>query len=229
MNNEPKNQSNGPRSSGASSTASSPAAPAASVAAVGNQAKQVATDLAVQAKDKIGSELDAQKDRAVGSIGHVAEALRETGRSMRTGDAAIAADYADRLADRIDELTGYVRNRPLSEIAADVEQLARREPALFFGGALAVGLVAGRFLKSSGRNDLDRGAPSRDGFAAPRQDRSRAYGAMTPHPVQGQPPVGSATLAGVGAARGAPTGSYGASQAASYSAYSGNEKGASKP
>jgi hypothetical protein len=34
-------------------------------------------------------------------------------------------------------------------IARDVENLARRQPALVFAGAFAIGLVAARFLKSS--------------------------------------------------------------------------------
>ncbi len=145
---------------------------------------------------------------------------------MRNRDTAFAADYADQLADRVEQLTSYVRNRNIGELAGDVEQLARREPALFFGGAFAVGLVVGRFLKSSGRNQPAGGRPG-NGFDRDDENRTTvrvqrsAPGAMAPYPTQGQPPVGSSTLAGVGAARGGP--------APSYSAYSGSEKGVSKP
>ena len=34
----------------------------------------------------------------------------------------------------------------------DVEAFARREPAMFIGGAIAIGLLAARFLKSSRRS-----------------------------------------------------------------------------
>ncbi|MDP9037427.1 MAG: hypothetical protein M3O50_21730 [Myxococcota bacterium] len=220
--------SNGPRAGGSSSAAGSPGASTSMEKPLPEQAKQAATELAHQAKDKLGSQIDAQKERAAGSIGSVAEALRETGRTMREGDTAFAAKYADQLADRVEQLTSYVRSRNVGELAGDVEQLARREPALFFGGAFAVGLVLGRFLKSSGRNqpvggsgsagrELGRGNENR----TMTRGQGSAVGAMAPYPTQGQPPIGSSTLAGVGAARGGSPAPYGG--------YSGSEKGASKP
>jgi hypothetical protein len=38
-------------------------------------------------------------------------------------------------------------------MARDVENLARRQPALVFAGAFALGVVAARFLKSSAPED----------------------------------------------------------------------------
>ena len=39
---------------------------------------------------------------------------------------------------------------------ADLENLARRQPAIMIGGALVLGLIGARFLKSSKRERLTR-------------------------------------------------------------------------
>ena len=125
----------------------------ASASALLDQATKAATDIAGQAKDRVGdqitSQLDAQKERAVGSIGGVADALRDAGRSLRSHDTGMPTEYVDKAADQIERLTGYVKNRTIGELAGDLERFARREPAIFLGGAFTLGVLAGRFLKSS--------------------------------------------------------------------------------
>ena len=74
-----------------------------------------------------------------------------------------AADYLDRTDSR--------------EMMHHTEQFARRQPALFLGGAFGLGLIAARFLKSSRRNDQEEtgGYESRwvDAQRAPLYDRER--------------------------------------------------------
>jgi hypothetical protein len=130
------------------------------VSGIVDQAKHAASDIAETAKEKVESQVSAQKDRAVGSIGGVAEALRETGKSLRGHDTALPVEYVDRAAEQIERVGGYLRSRTLGELVTDVERFARREPAIFLGGAFTVGLLAARFLKSSSHHDdsqTDRG------------------------------------------------------------------------
>ena len=78
------------------------------------------------------------------------------------------------------ELPSYVSSADLKTTVRDVENLARRQPALFFGGAFLLGLAAGRFLRSSaGRSEAD------EGFASP-STRSRV--AATAHCNWPKPP-----------------------------------------
>jgi hypothetical protein len=82
---------------------------------------------------------------------------------LRDQQHASASQYIERAAEEVDRLASYLDTRNVSEIVHQVEDLARRQPAVFVGGAVAVGFLAARFLKSSERSrnmpDLDRGYP----------------------------------------------------------------------
>jgi hypothetical protein len=112
-------------------------------------ANQIASDVTEQAKEKVNATIDAQREKAAGSLGGVADALRQGGRALREHDTTTPAEYVDRAAEQIERIGDYVRSRTLGQLVGDAEEFARREPAIFFGGAFALGLIATRFLKSS--------------------------------------------------------------------------------
>ena len=51
----------------------------------------------------------------------------------------------------MERFQGYLRNQDVGAIIDDVERMAREQPVMFLGGAFMLGLVAARFLKSSGQ------------------------------------------------------------------------------
>ena len=61
----------------------------------------------------------------------------------------MVARYAEKASDRIDRTAQYLSTTEPQQIMRDAEAFARREPAVFFGGAFLLGLAVGRFLKSS--------------------------------------------------------------------------------
>lgn len=151
---------------------------------VGSEVKHLASDVAVQAGRTAKSQLAAQKDRAAEGLGGVAHALRLTGRQLESRDELGVTGLIDRAADSVDAVAWYLRDRSFGELARDVERFARREPALFLGGAFVAGLIGGRFLKSSrgrreeiSRDDIERESNDAlpkvegDGFDAPRSGR----------------------------------------------------------
>ena len=69
------------------------------------------------------------------------------GRSLAA--AMPGRDVADTVARQIDRVADYLRMSDGRTIARDLESLARRQPALVFAGAFALGVVAARFFKSS--------------------------------------------------------------------------------
>jgi hypothetical protein len=75
--------------------------------------------------------------------------LHRTSEQLRSEEQARFADLADSLGRQIDKAADYLRDSDGRTIARDIESLARRQPALVFAGAFALGLVAARFLKSS--------------------------------------------------------------------------------
>lgn len=111
--------------------------------------KHTAGEVADQARQAAESRLASGKEKALDRLDSVANAIRKTGQHLREEDDGIFTDYFDRIARRVDDTSGYLRGRTLGQVVEDVESFARREPALFLGGAFALGLVGGRFLKSS--------------------------------------------------------------------------------
>jgi hypothetical protein len=118
-----------------------------------SEAQQVASDLADKATRTAERQFSGGKERAVQVIGQVAEALRHSGQTLASStDMPMVKDYLGRAASKIDGLSGYLQRKSLTDVVGDVEQFARREPALFTGGALLLGLLGGRFLRSSQPN-----------------------------------------------------------------------------
>ena len=65
-----------------------------------------------------------------------------------------ASQYVDQAAEQLERFGGYLRSADVHDMADRVEDAARRQPALFLGGMLALGLAGARFLKSSRRNAM---------------------------------------------------------------------------
>jgi hypothetical protein len=111
-----------------------------------------------QAREGVKSRLSEQKEAAAAGIGSVAQAIRQAGDQLGREQPQIGA-YAGRLAEMVNGVSGYLRERDLDQITGEVERFARRNPAVFIGGAFALGFVASRFLKSSA---TDGGQERRD-------------------------------------------------------------------
>lgn len=112
-------------------------------------------EAAEQLKEAVVGQVEQARERAETAkedvarrIQRVAAQLRNAGETLRTDDS-LAASVADRASQSVEGLAGYVSRTDAQRFIRDTEQLARRQPALFFGGAFLLGLTAGRFLKSS--------------------------------------------------------------------------------
>jgi hypothetical protein len=140
------------------------------------EAKSAASKVAHTATEQIEHRLDSEKNRAVEAIGGVADALRQTGERRTTPGPAAA--LAGRAADGIDDVADYLQSRSLRDVVGEVERFARREPAIFLGAAFTLGLVGGRFLKSSANRK--RELAEREEAAAAERNRALnpAYGRL---------------------------------------------------
>ena len=127
---------------------------------------KAATEAAGQAKDKAVSLIGEQKANLATGITSVADSIRQIGENLRNDGgnnqiASLAGKYGDTLAEQVERFSHYVEESDLKEVARDVEQFARRNPALFVGGAFALGVLAARFLKSSGSGQTRNGRSTR--------------------------------------------------------------------
>lgn len=125
------------------------------------QAKEATGDAADKLYDKAtktaSSKIDEQKSHLASSLAGVAESIRQIGDSFGDeeqpyGIGKLTSNYSSTLADKIERASGYLDDRDLSQLMGDIEDFAHRNPALFLGGAFALGIVAARFLKSGNRN-----------------------------------------------------------------------------
>ncbi len=130
-----------------------------------NQVKEsagtVATEALGQVKDKAGSVLDEQKTNLASGITSVADSIRQVGENLSSSQdnnqvAALAGKYGETLAGQVEKFSSYLDDKEIRELMRDVEQFARRNPLVFVGGAFALGVLAARFLKSSGRTQASR-------------------------------------------------------------------------
>jgi hypothetical protein len=113
------------------------------------QVKQSSADAMEQARESTRAALDSQKGRAAEGLGSVASALRSTGRQLNDQGQDAFGQYAERAAEKVDAMANQLRNKGVDELVYEAERFARREPELFLGGAVVLGLLAARFLKAS--------------------------------------------------------------------------------
>jgi len=105
-----------------------------------------------QARERAGSSLGESKQQLAGQVGAIADALRRTTEHLRAEDQQRIAGLTDTVARQVDQVANYLRNKDARAMREDLENLARRQPALMLGGALVLGLIGARFFKSSERN-----------------------------------------------------------------------------
>jgi len=110
-----------------------------------------------QARDRAGTSLAESKQKLADQVGGLAGALRRTTEQLREEDRTTVANLTDAAAGQADRVSDYLRRVDARAVREDLEGLARRRPALVLGGALALGLLAARFFKSSKRHRTGAG------------------------------------------------------------------------
>ena len=140
---------------------------------------QVASQAYGVAARKATSVLDEQKTNLAQGLTSVADNIRQLAESSKASEQPnpltdITAKYSDSIASQVEKLSSYLEGKDLREMANDVERFARRNPAVFLGGAFTLGLLAARFLKSGNPNK-----------SLMRRDRYEREGVYLPDESQG--------------------------------------------
>lgn len=112
-------------------------------------AKERAGAIMQDAKETARSKLGEHKHTVATGLGQVAEALRTSAHELQDKEQATVARLANGAADGLQQLSTRLEGRDLEALVHDAESLARRQPAVFFGAAVAAGFLAMRFMKSS--------------------------------------------------------------------------------
>ncbi|MHB0859594.1 MAG: hypothetical protein ACYC5M_18780, partial [Anaerolineae bacterium] len=138
----------------------------------------------------------SQRTNAASMLGTIAHALHETSGQLRNEDQESVARLADQVADQVERFSSSVRDTDLDQIMGSVQDFARRRPEMFLGGAFTLGLLAARFLKSSGRKASQMDMGGRQQYTGVRSDYNTAMGTDLDTGFESQP--GASTLGGYG-------------------------------
>jgi hemerythrin superfamily protein len=141
---------------------------------MGAHVQHEAERLGAEAKAKGQTLLHEQQQAVAEHVGGLAEALHHTAQHLQEQHRDVVAQYTGQAAQGLERLSQTLRQRDLHAVVEQVEDFARRQPAVFIGSAALLGFLAARFLKSS--------AESRQG-----RFETSAYGGDLPRP---QAPVG---------------------------------------
>ena len=117
------------------------------------QVQEKAEELMGRAGESARSRIDDGRHQAARELGSVASALKQCGTDIDHDRTAMLTPYINRVADQVERFSTYIDSHTPEDIARNVENFARRNPAVFLGSCFALGMVAARFLKAS-RSDL---------------------------------------------------------------------------
>jgi hypothetical protein len=113
--------------------------------------------LADRVRERAEAQLSTQKDRATDGLGSIAQAVRGSTQQLREQRYDVVAKFVEQAADQLEQISTRLKERDVRDLLDDVQQFARRQPAVVVGSAFAIGIAAARFLKSS-PPDNDYGA-----------------------------------------------------------------------
>ena len=110
--------------------------------------KEAASKLGSKVSDKVSETFQEQKGAGADYLRGIAGAVRRAAGEVES-EIPPAARLLRTAADGVEDLAASVKEKNAQEILGEVQDFARKQPALFFGGAMLVGFAALRFLKSA--------------------------------------------------------------------------------
>ena len=111
--------------------------------------KRQASDVANQTKERGKSMLEQRKGDAAKQMDTIAHAFRASAEQLDKEGQGQPGRYVEMMADQIESLGRQLREKNVDELLESAQNLARRSPATFVAGSVAVGFLLARFLKSS--------------------------------------------------------------------------------
>lgn len=114
-----------------------------------DRAKKDAAFAIKEAQRQAADAVRERKNAAAQYTRDAASAVHDAADSLTEQEDDALAGYINGFADQIDRVGSYIEERELDEIADDTRNVARRYPALFFGGLFVAGLAVGRVLRAS--------------------------------------------------------------------------------
>jgi len=143
------------------------------------QVQEAAVDRIYGFRSQLESGIDNRRSQVVGRVRQARDALHTASEQIGIGDPAVR-DAFDFASDRLGRTADYLSEADLNMLRRDGIEFARRRPGIVIGGALLLGLAAGRALRASASAARDAefdGGAEREGEGSPeRYQRMRTEG-----------------------------------------------------
>ena len=121
------------------------------------EAKSTVAAIADEARAKFGKMVDDQKAAGADQVASMARAAQAAVGDLRESSPQLAR-FIENAAGQIETLADDIRASSINDIVGAMAAFGRRRPIAFFGGAVAVGFLFARFMKS----DAPGAAPATD-------------------------------------------------------------------
>ncbi len=124
------------------------------------------------ARRQVQEKFSEGRETAAGSLDSLAGAVGAAAENLRENNQQGLSRYVTEIADSVASVANSLRNKSVDELVHDVEATARKNPALFIAGSVAIGLAIGRFARASARHGTNFEGSSN--FADERYSRNLA-------------------------------------------------------
>ena len=120
--------------------------------------KEKGQEVRTQATDRLRQEVDQRSTQAGKQVQSFAQTMRRTASELRAQGQEGQGGLLDQVAMRGEQLAGYLTQADADQLLEQAKsssgralEFARQQPLLVAVGGLGVGLVASRFVRSSGQ------------------------------------------------------------------------------
>lgn len=145
------------------------------LAEAGQEAGESVGRLAEKAGSAGIQRADQAREMTADGLEKLASTVRRVGTDMESEQPMIA-NVASTAAEQAERAAGFLRETDARELIHNVEDVARRQPLLFVGGAFLLGMVASRFIKAAGGNNGGTSRGYGSGYRSGMTGDSRSYG-----------------------------------------------------
>ena len=128
-----------------------------STRAARKQLKETAAEMARAIRETVKEEaerlFEEQRDRVSSRAVKVGKATRQVAHALKAVRLDAVAEQVEAGARRVDDASDYIKERNLTEILQDAEEIVQRNRGLAVGGLFVAGFALARFLKASESNE----------------------------------------------------------------------------
>jgi hypothetical protein len=147
--------------------------------------------IAPRSRRRIEDELDERRHQVESRIESMVHSMNDAVELFHDEDEQMLARCMDYAAGQLESVAKYLKDRSFRTVRDDVASMARSHSVAFLGAALVGGLLVGRFVRSSARQDREVNHETEDSRSAsslPSNGPSASQrGAFPPVGVQDAP------------------------------------------